>query len=77
MGPPGNERKVSTMFEREREWARSTGLKTGDRVRIISMNGEPGYSGREGTVTHIDDAGQIHGTWGGLALTIEDTFETV
>lgn len=26
------------------------------------------YAGREGTVTGIDDKGQIHGTWGGLAL---------
>jgi hypothetical protein len=24
--------------------------------------------GREGEVTHIDDGGQLHGTWGGLAL---------
>lgn len=26
------------------------------------------YSGREGIITHIDDMGQLHGTWGGLAL---------
>ncbi len=42
--------------------------KVGDRIRIISMDGEPGYEGREGTVELIDDAGQIHGTWGGCAL---------
>ena len=32
------------------------------------MNSEPEYTGREGTVRKIDDMGQIHGTWGGLAL---------
>lgn len=26
------------------------------------------YSGREGVITSIDDIGQLHGTWGGLAL---------
>ena len=26
------------------------------------------YSGRVGTITHIDDIRQLHGTWGGLAL---------
>ena len=26
------------------------------------------YNGKTGTVDHIDDQGQIHGTWGGLAL---------
>ena len=32
------------------------------------MKDEPQYSGREGVVKYIDDAGQIHGTWGGCAL---------
>ena len=40
----------------------------GDRIKIINMEGEPQYKGREGVVTHIDDAGQIHGTWGGCAI---------
>ena len=26
------------------------------------------YFGRVGVITHIDDNGQLHGTWGGLAL---------
>ena len=26
------------------------------------------YSGRVGVITHIDDIGQLHGTWGGVAL---------
>jgi hypothetical protein len=32
------------------------------------MEGEPQYTDREGVVTHIDDAGQIHGTGGGCAI---------
>ena len=40
----------------------------GDTIKIIKMEGEPQYANREGIVTHIDDAGQIHGTWGGCAL---------
>lgn len=36
------------------------------------------YAGRIGDVTCIDDAGQIHGTWGGLALNPEtDQFEII
>lgn len=35
-------------------------------------------AGRVGDVTFIDDAGQIHGTWGGLALIPEtDKFEII
>lgn len=40
----------------------------GDTIKIVCMNGEPEYTGRVGTVTHIDDANQIHGSWGGCAL---------
>ena len=43
-------------------------VKIDDEIEIIYMEGEPNYSGRIGIVTHIDDAGQIHGTWGGLAV---------
>ena len=42
--------------------------KVGDKIRIVYMNGEPQYSGRVGIVEHIDDIGQIHGSWGGCAL---------
>lgn len=42
--------------------------KVGDKIRIIYMDGEPRYRGKEGIVKYIDDAGQIHGTWGGCAL---------
>ena len=43
-------------------------VKIGDTIRIIKIDGEPHYTDREGVVTHIDDAGQIHGTWGGCAI---------
>lgn len=43
-------------------------VEIGDKIRIDYMEGEPQYSGREGIVRSIDDMGQIHGTWGGLAV---------
>ena len=50
----------------------------GDIIRIISMDGEPHYTGREGVVTHIDDLGQIHGTWGGCAILPEyDRYDVI
>ena len=50
-------------------------VKIGDTIKIIKMEGEPQYTDREGVVTHIDDAGQIHGTWGGCAIVPEiDTY---
>ena len=49
--------------------------KVGDLIQIRYMSGEPDYEGREGTITTIDDAGQLHGTWGGLAvIPDEDSF---
>ena len=53
-------------------------IKVGDEIRIISMDGEPQYSGKTGIVILIDDAGQIHGTWGGCALIPSlDSFEII
>ena len=53
-------------------------IKVGDKIRIINMEGEPQYTGKEGTVEHIDDAGQIHGSWGGCALIPdEDVWEII
>lgn len=53
-------------------------VKVGDTVRIVEMAGEPRYSGKIGTVEHVDDIGQIHGTWGGCAIQPErDTFEII
>jgi len=39
------------------------------KVRIINMD-DPfsNYEGRFGEIQRIDDVGQLHGTWGGLAL---------
>lgn len=43
-------------------------VEIGDTIRIDYMEGEPDYTGREGIVKSIDDAGQIHGTFGGCAV---------
>ena len=53
-------------------------VKVGDTIKIISMKDEPHYKDRVGVITHIDDAGQIHGTWGGCAIIPGlDTFEMI
>lgn len=50
----------------------------GDKIRIIKMFEEPEYDGKVGIIEHIDDAGQIHGTWGGCALIPNiDKFEVI
>lgn len=50
-------------------------VKVGDRIRIIRLDDpytpEP-YNGREGVVKYIDSMGQLHGTWGGLAVIPEE-----
>lgn len=52
--------------------------KVGDTIRIIEMKGEPSYAGKTGVIKYIDDLGQLHGTWGGLAvIPEEDTFEVI
>ena len=50
-------------------------VKIGDTIRIIRMNDDGGkdlqarmHDGRSGVVEHIDSIGQLHGTWGGLAV---------
>lgn len=44
-------------------------VKEGDKIRIIHLEGEDNsYDGKEGIVDHIDSIGQLHGTWGGLAI---------
>ena len=43
--------------------------KVGQKVRIIHLEGEDTrYDGMEGVIEHIDGIGQLHGTWGGLAI---------
>lgn len=51
------------------------GVNVGDTIRIVEMADDSGidkvaplYAGMEGEVTLIDDEGQLHGTWGGLAV---------
>lgn len=52
--------------------------KVNDEILIIEMADEPQYTGRTGIITSIDDAGQIHGTWGGCALIPGiDTFKVI
>lgn len=54
----------------------TTKAKVGDTIRILEMKGEPQYSGKMGVVDLVDDMGQLHGTWGGLAVQPEhDTYE--
>lgn len=43
-------------------------IEIGDKIKINKMQNEPCYDGTIGVVDHIDDAGQIHGSWGSLAL---------
>lgn len=60
-------------------------IKPGDIIKIIKMDDISGkdsrakeFNGKTGIVTHVDGAGQIHGTWGGLAIIPEiDKFEIV
>ena len=53
-------------------------IKIGDTIKIIKMEDETQYTNREGVGTHIDDAGQIHGTWGGCAIIPEvDIYQTL
>jgi len=42
--------------------------QVGDVIHINYMADELDYIDREGVITHIDDIGQLHGTWGGLAI---------
>lgn len=60
-------------------------VKIGDTIRINCLKDDDGipdpaaerYKGLTGTVTHIDDMGQLHGTWGGLAILDVDDFDVI
>lgn len=55
-------------------------VKVGNRIRILRLDDpyDKSYPGREGIVENIDDMGQLHGTWGGLAvIPNEDIFEII
>lgn len=47
----------------------------GKTIIINEMVDEPQYTGKIGVVTLVDDMEQLHGTWGGLALNMNDNFE--
>jgi len=53
--------------------------KVGDTIRIFHLKGEDShYDGVTGVVEHIDSLGQLHGTWGGLAvIPEEDDFQVI
>ena len=53
--------------------------KVGQKVRIIHLEGEDTrYDGKEGVIEDIDAIGQLHGTWGGLAIIPEaDDFRVI
>lgn len=40
----------------------------GQWIRIDEMVGEPNYNGLDGIIESIDDAGQLKGGWGALAV---------
>jgi hypothetical protein len=44
----------------------------GKTILIVSMLGEPQYNNKIGVVKSVDDSGQLHGTWGGLAVQPEN-----
>ena len=48
---------------------RESPYKVGLRIRIIHLEGEDNrYDGKEDVIEDIDAIGQLHGTWGGLAV---------
>ena len=52
--------------------------KIGDRIRINHLEGENNrYDGKEGIITRIDAMGQLHGTWGGLAVIPDEDDYTI
>lgn len=66
-----------SMIEEPGEWDGAKHPFVGKEVFIREMKGEPQYAGKTGVVTYVDDAGQIHGTWGGCALTVDDDYDFV
>lgn len=43
-------------------------FNVGDKIKIVEIIEEPQYTGKVGIIQYIDDIGQLHGTWGGLAI---------
>ncbi len=42
--------------------------KIGMKIKIIEMKNEPAYTDKIGIIKLIDDLGQLHGSWGSLAI---------
>ena len=42
--------------------------KIGMKIKIIKMKDEPNYTNKVGIIKYIDDLGQLHGSWGSLAI---------
>ena len=54
------------------------GIKVGDEIRIIRMDGNDTYRNKKGVVKEIDKAYQLKGTWGNSPIIPrDDTFEIV
>lgn len=60
--------------------------KVGDKIRILGFQPDSDGSlpmserrliGKEGRVEYIDDRGNLHGTWGGIAILPEDKYEVI
>ena len=53
--------------------------KVGQQIHINHLQGEDNrYDGKEGVIEDIDAIGQLHGTWGGLAIIPEaDKFQII
>lgn len=61
-------------------------IEIGDEIKILAFspdaNGNPDpseqlYIGKTGTITFIDGAGTIWGTWGGIGLLPCDNYEII
>lgn len=53
-------------------------LYVGQKIKIKYVEDEPAYTGKSGICNYVDDIGQLHGTWGGIALLpYIDEFEIV
>jgi len=59
---------------------RNEKAKVGDTIKIVRLDDayDATYPGRIGVVEFIDSMGQLHGTWGGLAVIPEvDEYEII
>ena len=62
-------RTQERFFKRFVDWFNTMEVNVGDKIRIGHLTGEDSnYDGREGVVEYIDSIGQLHGSWGGLAI---------